>query len=210
MNELGFQSIKERYDQLDLDSCSNSTSEGWIFDAVLNLVKPKNILEIGFYRGGSAFLMMRLSEAFLTSIDPIYNETDDQLGRSAEDKYKIHAKEFECVEKIKDEFGGRFTFIQKRSDDKLPEIENKKFDLMFCDGEHREDGPRTDFNLALKLKIPFILADDWVQPQNYPKTTPTIWREEFSDKLKPMASFYREAFYNGSPIPMVLLKNMMI
>ena len=67
-----------------------------------------------------------------------------------------------------------------------------------------------DFNLALKLKIPFILADDWVQPQNYPKTTPTIWREEFSDKLKPMASFYREAFYNGSPIPMVLLKNMMI
>ncbi len=35
-----------------------------------------------------------------------------------------------------------------------------------------------------------------------------IWAEEFSDKLKPMASFYREAFYNGSPIQMVLLKNL--
>lgn len=200
--------IHNRYNELDLDSCSNAESEGWIFETVLNLVKPKNILEIGFYRGGSSFLMLSLCDAKLTSIDPIFNDTDLYLGRKKEDEFLIHAKEFESVEKIKKEFGDRFSFIRKRSDDELPEILGQQFDLMFADGEHREDGPRTDFNLALKLRIPYILADDWIQPQNYPKCTPTIWAEEFSDKLKPMASFYREAFYGGQPIPMVLLKNL--
>lgn len=202
--------IHNRYTELDLDSCSNAESEGWIFETVLNLVKPKNILEIGFYRGGSSFLMLSLCDAKLTSIDPIFNDTDLYLGRKKEDEFLIHAKEFESVDKIKKEFGDRFNFVRKRSDDELPEILGQQFDLMFCDGEHREDGPRTDFNLALNLGIKYILADDWVQPPNYPKTTPTIWREEFSDKLKPLASFYREAMFMGSPIPMVLLKNMMI
>ena len=76
--------IHNRYTELDLDSCSNAESEGWIFETVLNLVKPKNILEIGFYRGGSSFLMLSLCDAKLTSIDPIFNDTDLYLGREKE------------------------------------------------------------------------------------------------------------------------------
>lgn len=202
--------IHNRYTELDLDSCSNAESEGWIFETVLNFVKPKNILEIGFYRGGSSFLMLSLCDAKLTSIDPIFNDTDLYLGRKKEDEFLIHAKEFESVDKIKKEFGDRFSFIRKRSDDELPEILGQQFDLLNMDGCHHTEAVRNDFNLALKLKIPFVLADDFVQPPNSPKSVPTVWREEFSDKLKPLASFYREAMFMGSPIPMVLLKNMTI
>ena len=202
------QEINKRYNELDLDSCSNTESEGWIFETVLNLVKPKNILEIGFYRGGSAFLMLSLSDANLTSIDPIFNVTDESNGLKKSDEKIIHFKEFECVDKIKKEFGDRFKFIQKSSQEELPEICGERFDLIFVDGDHWEKGIRNDFSLAIERKIPYLLVDDWVQPQNSPKSVPTVWREEFSDKLKPMASFYREAFFMGSPIPMVLLKNL--
>jgi predicted O-methyltransferase YrrM len=74
--------IKKRYQELDLDSCSTAQDEGWIFDMVLGYIKPKKILEIGFYRGGSSFLMLSLSDANVTSVDPIFNITDSQLGRS--------------------------------------------------------------------------------------------------------------------------------
>lgn len=210
MNEFTLEQIGNSYDELDLDSCSNPLSEGWIFETVLNIVKPKSILEIGFYRGGSAFLMMSLSDAKLTSIDPIFNDTDLYLGKKKEDEYTIHAKEFECVEKIRKQFGRRFKFIKKESKEELPEIRGENFDLLFLDGCHHEENVRNDFGLAIKLKIPYVLADDWVQPPNGPKSVPTVYSEEFSDKFKPMASFYREAFFMGSPIPMVLLKNMTI
>lgn len=205
---MKLEEIHNKYLELDLDSCSNTESEGWIFEAVLNLVKPKNILEIGFYRGGSAFLMLSLCEARLTSIDPIFNVTDELYGRKKEDEAEIHSKELECVKKIKQEFGQRFKFIKKDSKEPLPEISGENFDLIFIDGDHWQDGIRNDFNLAIKHKIPYLLVDDFIQPLNSPKSVSTVYAEEFSDKFKPLASFYREAFYNGSPIPMVLLKNL--
>lgn len=193
--------------ELDLQSCSASLKEGWIFQSVLSAVQPKNILEIGFYRGGSSFLMLNLSEAKVTSVDPIFNITDVRMGKDIADEKTLHAKEFECVDKIKNEFGERFSFIKKSSTDIYEDVKDQSFDFMYMDGDHWEHGVRNDFNLALKLKIPYILVDDWIQPQNSPKSIPTVWGEEFSDKLKPLALFYREATCNGFNIPMILLKN---
>lgn len=199
--------IKKTYENLDLDSCSTAQDEGWIFDIILGWIKPKEILEIGFYRGGSSFLMLSLSDANVTSVDPIFNITDSQLGRSIEDQYEIHEREFASVEKIQREFKERFKFYQKSSLDIRPDLEGKSFDFMFIDGDHWEFGVRNDFQLCLDLKIPYALVDDWAQPPNAPKSTPTVFAEEFSDKFKVLSAFYRNAEYNGYRIPMVLLKN---
>ena len=73
--------IQKKYDEYNLDSCSVPTDDGWIFEMCLNYVKPKNILEIGFYRGGSAFIMWSLDKHVnLTSVDPVKNDTSDIEG----------------------------------------------------------------------------------------------------------------------------------
>jgi len=200
--------LKKHYEKLDLDSCSTAQDEGWIFDMVLGWIKPKEILEIGFYRGGSAFLMLSLSEANVPSIDPIFNITDEILGRSVQDQYEIHEREFASVEKIQLEFKERFKFYQKSSLDIRPDLEGNKFDFMFIDGDHCEVGARNDLQLCLDLGIRYALVDDWVQPENYPKTTPTIFGEEFWDKFKVLTVFYRNATYDNKRIPMVLLENI--
>lgn len=199
--------IQQKAEELGLQSFLAPEKDGWIFENVLGFVKPSNILEIGFFRGGSALIMLSLREqALLTSVDPVFNVTDQLLGNSRESGH--HDGEYECIEIIKRSFPDRFTFIEKRSQDVFPDLQDKVFDFMFIDGDHWEDGARTDFQLALDLKVPHVLVDDWIQPQNSPKATPTVFCEEFQDKFKVKAAFYREDTCQGKHIPMVLLENL--
>ena len=194
--------IQEKYKEYNLDSCSVPENDGWIFEMCLNYIKPKNILEIGFYKGGSAFIMMSLDEEIkLTSVDPVQNVSTDMQGRTD------FSGEEKAIETISNQFQDRFTFIRKRSQDVRPDLEGQSFDMIYIDGDHWEDGIRNDFQLMLDLNIRYGLVDDWVQPVNGFKSVPTVWHEEFQDKLKIKTAFYREAIFQEQHIPMVLVEN---
>jgi predicted O-methyltransferase YrrM len=197
--------IQKKYEDYNLKSCSVPIDDGWIFEMCLNYVKPKNILEIGFYKGGSAFIMMSLKEDVrLTSVDPIQNETSEIEGRSD------FSDEERAINLISEEFKDRFTFIRKGSQNVREDLKDQKFDFMYIDGDHWEKGIRNDFQLMIDLGIKYALVDDWVQPQRGPKSVPTVWAEEFKDKLKIKSAFYRKDAFQGSHIPMVLVENMVI
>lgn len=195
--------IQKKYEEYNLQSCSVPIDDGWIFEMCLNYVDPANILEIGFYKGGSAFIMLSLKDNItLTSVDPVKNETSEIEGISD------FSEEERAIEFIGEEFKDRFTFIRKKSQDVREDLEGQKFDFMFIDGDHWEKGIRNDFQLMIDLGIKYALVDDWVQPQNGPKSVPIVWAEEFKDKLKIKSAFYRKDTFQGASIPMVLLENI--
>ena len=195
--------IQKKYEEYNLDSCSVPADDGWIFEMCLNYIKPKNVLEIGFYKGGSAFIMMSLDENLkLTSVDPVQNVATEMTGQTD------FSGEEKAIETICENFSDRFTFIRKRSQDVRPDLEGQSFDMIYIDGDHWEDGIRNDFQLMLDLDIKYGLVDDWVQPVGGFKSVPTVWFEEFKDKLKVKTSFYRKDKFQGQHIPMVLVENI--
>ena len=104
--------IQKKYEDYNLHSCSVPIDDGWILEMCLNYVKPTNVLEIGFYKGGSAFIMLSLKENIkLTSVDPVQNETSEREGRSD------FVEEERAIKLISEEFKDRFTFIRKKSQD---------------------------------------------------------------------------------------------
>ena len=195
--------IQKKYEEYNLDSCSVPQSDGWIFEMCLNYIKPKNVLEIGFYKGGSAFIMMSLDENLkLTSVDPVENVATEMTGQTD------FSGEEAAIEKISDNFKGRFTFLRKKSQDVRLDLKGELFDMIYIDGDHWEDGIRNDFQLMLDLDIKYGLVDDWVQPVGGFKSVPTVWHEEFKDKLKVKTAFYRKDTFQGQHIPMVLVENI--
>ena len=195
--------IQKKYEELGLDSCSVPAADGWIFEMCLNYIKPKNILETGFYRGGSAFIMMSLDEDVkLTSVDPI--ESYDQVVLEGRTDF---SEEERAIKVVSENFADRFTFIRKKSQDIRGDLKDEEFDFIFIDGDHWEEGARNDFQLMLDLNIKYGLVDDWVQPHNNRKTVPTVYHEEFTDNLKIKSSFYRKDIFQGQHIPMVLVEN---
>jgi len=199
--------IQEEYDKLGLNSCSVPEEDGWIFESAMNITESNNILEIGFYKGGSAFIMLSLDEGVnLTSVDPIDGLASEAYQAAEQKQYDEKLK---ATEKVKEKFDDRFTFIRKYSQDVRPDLEGQSFDMIFIDGDHWESGIRNDFQLMLDLKIPYALVDDWIQPNNCHKSVPTVWAESFQDKLKMKTVFFRHAIScNGGPIPVVLLENL--
>src|SRR5574343_1915110 len=75
--------LNKVYETLGTGGCSNTASHGAIFEEIINSIKPKHILEIGFFVGGSATLFLELTKELgtkLTSVDPIDdNTTTDYL-----------------------------------------------------------------------------------------------------------------------------------
>lgn len=163
----------------------------FIVDA-LSIVQPKNILEIGFFRGSSAACFLHLSDAKLTSVDPMVNLYEPGVR---------HDGLVENAEKLKKMFPDRFTFIQKDSKVVRPDLEGQQFDMVFVDGDHWPMGVRSDFNLAIDLKIPWLLVDDFVTD------VLTVYNNEFRDKFLPPVRVYpRKDLFQGQPIPIVLLR----
>lgn len=107
------------------------------FYYVLKNNKPNTILEIGFNAGfSSLFMKMLLPDAELTCID------------LNEHKYVIP-----CFNKINSEFNNMNIIPGSSYDIGLPKLinENKMFDLIHIDGDHRLEGARKDIELCLKL-----------------------------------------------------------
>ena len=176
------------------EGCLHWNVEGQFLADTLSITQPRNILEIGYFCGGSASMLLHLSEAKLTSVDPMVNLYDPNVK---------HDGSIESVERLKNGFPDRFTFIQKDSKLVRPDLVGQQFDLMFIDGDHRQIGIRNDFQLALDLNIPWVLVDDFVT------SVLEVYQNEFVNKfLSPIRIYPRKVQFMGKPIPLVLLRQV--
>lgn len=174
------------------EGCLHWESDGQFLADTIALSQPRNILEIGYFCGGSAAMLLHLSDAKLTSVDPMVNLYDPNVK---------HDGSIESVERLKKGFPDRFTFIQKDSKLVRPDLAGQHFELMFIDGDHAPIGIRNDFNLALELGIPWVLVDDFVT------SVLEVYQNEFINKfLPPIRVYPRKDTFMGKPIPIVLLR----
>lgn len=174
------------------EGCLHWDNDGLFLADTISISQPKNILEIGYFCGGSSYMLLHLSDAKVTSVDPMVNLYDPGTK---------HDGSIESVDKLKGAFPDRFTFIQKDSKLVRPDLAGESFDLMFIDGDHAPIGIRNDFNLALELGIPWVLVDDFVT------SVMEVYQNEFADKfLSPIRVYPRKDQFMGKPIPIVLLK----
>lgn len=162
-----------------------------IFSDVIQRVQPKRILETGFFRGGSAALLLHLSQAHVTSVDPMV----DPLGA-------FHEGKIEHVAVLGEWFPGRFTFLRKSSSDVRPDLAGQSFDLFNIDGDHRESGIVNDFQLALDLDIPWLVVDD------FHLDVSRIYWQRFADRYEIVKTYGRDDRHNGYPIPRALMRRI--
>jgi predicted O-methyltransferase YrrM len=104
---------------------------------LINNIKPKKVLEIGFNAGFSTlFMKMINSDLAITCID------------LNEHKYVVP-----CFNKLNSDFNGLSIILESSYDIALPKLilNKEEFDLIHIDGDHRIDGARKDFELSLKL-----------------------------------------------------------
>jgi hypothetical protein len=164
-------------------------NDGYALIEAINEAKPKNILETGFFQGGTSFIFLYYSTANVTSVDPMGDPKRGFNGR------------IENVEKIKALFPGRFNFIQKASRDAYPELMEQSFDFFFIDGDHTYWGAAIDLQIAINLKIPYVFIDDFVHDVYRSYT------DRFSGEFTVVKEYDRTAHFEGKPIKMALLKN---
>ena len=156
--------LRKQYFDLMIEEengCFDSHAE--IFNEVLDITKPKNILEIGFYRGGSANLWLMMSDARLLSVDPIFdNVTNEKLQREGR-PIPSWQPQLDAVQKTTLNFPDRFEFIQKRTEKAFLDnnLEKDKYGLAWIDGDHWFQGVIKDIQICMQLNIPYFLFDDF-------------------------------------------------
>jgi len=165
------------------------------FDAIA-LSNPKNILETGVMMGMSSLILLILSDANLTSFDPIMNATDDNNLNWNNIPYPDKSEQEQFLDKIKLTFKDRWTFYKEKSENAYPLIQNIKYDLFHIDGDHWYGGLDADYDIALKMNIEWLLVDDFND----------IVAQRFMEKLR--GHYMPIRSYNRSGIPIVLFKKI--
>jgi len=144
----GWAEKSELFKQLELDGfCNYLCYKNMIVD-VIKETNAKSILETGFFLGSSSFMFLESSDASVVSIDPMGFYDPPKTGLRNADR-------------IGKAFPNRFRLIVKRSQEAMDDVKDTKFDLMFIDGDHETDGIIHDFEMAIKLNIPYIFIDDF-------------------------------------------------
>lgn len=148
---------------------NNLSNKRWNIYNVLKKNQPKTILEIGFNAGFSClFMKMVLPDVNITCVD--LNE---------------HKYVEPCFDKLNSDFNGLSLIPGSSYDVGLPRLikENKKFDFIHIDGDHRIEGARKDMELCLKLchKDTIILFDDTNLPHLDKLCTEYVKQQKLKD-----------------------------
>jgi hypothetical protein len=113
---------------------------------ILELSKPKKILEFGFNAGHSSTMWLTLTDAEVISADP------------------GHSHVWVGANELKDRFGSRFKFFNVSSQDEYFYTELLRLqyapELTFVDGDHSQTGCYKDLELAYKMNSEYILVDN--------------------------------------------------
>jgi hypothetical protein len=114
---------------------------------IVDIVKPKNIFEIGLNMGWSSAMWLELSpKAKVTSCDISYKDETIAAAEFLSNKYP---KRFKYANRLEPEAFDKIT-------------KGKDFDLVFIDGGHLIDDVIADLRLCMDLNIPFFAMDDWL------------------------------------------------
>lgn len=123
---------------------------------------PTRILETGFCLGHSAAILLTLGASRVVSIE---NSTRKET--------------LEAAEIMKDYHGARFDLVygdaQVDPRDLIEQLDKEKFQLMYVDGDHTEEGVWADTQLGVMLGIRWFLFDDYY-PMWGPGVQPVIER----------------------------------
>lgn len=117
------------------------------FRETIDIVKPKNILEIGLCLGAGASMWLNLTseETKVWSVDNSDREETIEAGNILHERFK-----------------GRFGYWIINGIADYPILMWKNyFDLCWLDGAHDEQSIFWDIRVCIEMKIPYILFDDW-------------------------------------------------
>jgi len=121
------------------------TSSCRMIHSILKLTRSKNVFEIGFNYGHSAYAFM--------NVDPSLKYHSIDIG--------LYEHTLVNAEKLKEMYPDRFEFTHMSSHDVDP-TSLSEYDMIFVDGDHRTDGMSRDLNLSNAAKPKYILIDDYV------------------------------------------------
>lgn len=116
------------------------------FREVFELVKPKNVFEIGFNMGYASAVFLELGYCHVYSCDI---SLKDETVNAAKILFERH--------------GHRFWY-DNRSEIDEDRLAGARYDLCFIDGGHLYQDVMTDINLCLSFDIQYFLFDD-ILPQ---------------------------------------------
>lgn len=161
-----------------------------IVEEIINYVKPKEILEIGFNAGHSAIMWLTASTANLTSVD---------IGR--------HSYTEPAAQIIKKHFPERFKFIKQDSQKVQPQLKQigTKYDLIMIDGGHHYKICLNDLNLAKTLKIKYVVVDDAIRNKLVTNAVNDFKKQNQKFTLiKEWPTFWGVQFYNFENMPRLM------
>jgi hypothetical protein len=113
---------------------------------IIEMVKPKKILEIGFNMGYATAVFMALCDCIMVSLD-------------VSDK----AETLAAADILHERYPERFDFfcIDSKEAYNLAKHIPYKFDMIFIDGNHLEDYVTNDIKVGLTFGAKWFVLDDW-------------------------------------------------
>ena len=163
---------------------------GLLIYALITKFQISSFLEIGFGRGYSAFCAaMAMSNAGIdgkiVTIDPNFDE------KHLENLTSVFPKGW--FDKI--------SFMKGTSDQVVPELKDN-FEMIYIDGDHREEAVKKDWDMTKEKYTKFLLFDDYHLPTKNQKDIECAKViDEIDDKSKKLIRMDRRVFFDDRRVP---------